>query len=597
MHSDNEDGSVGRRPIGRRELLRGLAVAGGAALLAACGGAAPSTPETANNTAPSPTPEASVAAPPTATTAPSPIVLSTAAPQAEATPNPAAGQPRQGGAYRILASSDIPSLDAALAFDYIDWWASSMLVYNRLYSFDAGGKLFADLAAGMPEISSDRLTYTIPLRKGVKFHNGREVTATDVKFSLDRTADVKLASPGGSYNSNIVGYDEVAAGTATGLAGVKVLDPSTVQITLKQPQAVFPGVLAVGTNGIVPQDEVTKAGKDWGTATVIGTGPFKLSEWRTGEKLVFERNPDFFRTGAAYLDRVEIQVNVEASVSVLRWENGEAEYVYTVPAAELARIRSDPVLKDRMRIGPSLIFSYLEFRIAKPFDDVHVRQAASMAIDKQTLAERSQNGVALDGIYPSRLLQYDPAFKAKYAYNPEQAKRLLVDAGFADGVKGVKFWAGSSPNNNITGELIQADLKDAGIEAEIVTGDFALFKPRFESGEVQLAIRGFGSDYPDAASLVSNRLVCPATPPPPASQWCSKKVEALSLQTETLATDAPARTDLFRQLQELVINEEVALIPLYERNGVGLGQTYVHGDVIHPIFGLPVIEHVWTEQG
>ncbi len=573
----------------RRAFLRTLAGVGGTLLLAACGGAAPSTsstPSTAAATAPPAT--APIAAP---TTLPTVISIATAAPAPSATPAAALDTPKPGGTYRFMMPGDIPSMDVALAFDYIDWWASYLMVYNRLYSFDRNGHIFADLASELPQISEDKLTYTISLRKGVKFHNGRELTADDVKFSFDRVMDPKLVSPGASFNTNIVGADEAAAGKANSVSGVTVIDPYTVQFKLKQPQAVFPGVLGVSTNGIVPMKEVLEAGKDWGTKSVIGTGPFKVAEWRAGEALILERNTSFFRD-PPYLDKIEIQLNVEDSVGVLRWENGGAEYAYSVPAAEIARIRSDEKLKDRIRTGPTLIFNYLEFRIAKPLDDVRVRQALAMAIDRKTLSERAQTALQSDSIYPSRLLQYDKDFTSMWGYNPEKAKQLLAEAGYPDGLKGVGIWTGTSRQ----GELIQADLKEIGVEAELVTGDYAQSLPRIDAGEIQIATRGYGSDFPDAGGFVTSRVVCPINPPPAKTLYCNKKIDDMAAQTDSFPLDSPERTALFRQIQQIAVNEDVAIIPLYERVGFGLGQPYVHDDAIHVLIGLPDIERMWMAK-
>ena len=130
------------------------------------------------------------------------------------------------------------------------------------------------------------------LRPGVKFHNGREMTAEDVKYSFERTIDPKTKSPGQGFYSNILGYDDMVAGKATTLSGVKIPDSKTVEITLKQPDASFLHIVAINFSAVVPKEEVAKYGEDFGK-NPVGTGPYKFVSWDLGKQLVLERNPGY----------------------------------------------------------------------------------------------------------------------------------------------------------------------------------------------------------------------------------------------------------------------------------------------------------------
>ena len=163
-----------------------------------------------------------------------------------------AQEPQPGGTYRLIGSGDIRSLDPPGAEGSEDWWSAGSLLYNRLYAYDPANTFFPDLAADMPSMSDDGLVYTIPLRKGVKFHNGREMVADDVAFSLAWQIWPEVYSWGKSYMANVVGYDEVFDGKTKELSGVKVVDPYTIEISLKKPQAVFPPILSMTMNGISP---------------------------------------------------------------------------------------------------------------------------------------------------------------------------------------------------------------------------------------------------------------------------------------------------------------------------------------------------------
>ncbi|MEZ4726754.1 MAG: ABC transporter substrate-binding protein [Caldilineaceae bacterium] len=227
-----------------------------------------------------------------------------------------------------------PLLDPPAAESSEDWWSAGMVLYNQLYFYDKDGNFYADLAADLPTISDDGVVYTIPLRQGVKFHNGRELVAEDVKFTLEHQLWPEVYSWGKSYMENLEGYEAVIDGSAKELSGITVVDSHTLEIILKKPQAVFPRLLSMSMNAIIPMEETLQAGADWGFSTVIGTGPFKFVEWVAGEKAVYARNDDYFKT-PPYLDGIEIYLNVDPAVQMLRWENGEVEWVASIPAAEL----------------------------------------------------------------------------------------------------------------------------------------------------------------------------------------------------------------------------------------------------------------------
>ena len=557
--------------VSRRVFLRGVAASGGAAavsaLLAACGSGAP-----AATTAAAPTSAATTAAAPTA-------------PVSEATAAPATAQAGVGGTYRFLGEFDVASLDSALAGNFEDWWSCGTLMYSQLYAYDLQGKLFPDAAAAMPTVSSDALEYTIPLRKGVKFHNGREMTAEDVKFTFERILAPETASWGVDYLRGIVGAEDIIAKKTTALAGVTVVDPYTITIKLVKPQAVFLPGLTQTTNGIVPKQEVLAAGKDWGTSVVIGTGPFKFVEWKTGEKLTYGRNPDYFVADTPHLDRIELYVNIKPEVGLLRWENDEADFIWSIPPAELPRLRGDEQYKADFREVASLQLVTINFNaLAKPFDLLKVRQAVALGIDKQTLAQKSGIGIVAEGHFAPLMAQYNKDFKSQYQYDPEKAKQLLAEAGFPQGITGVKFFAGQGQE---LGELMQADLKAIGIEAEVLSGDYEAVKDRFKKGEIAMTMFGFGTGTPDAFEVV-NRFAClgPNDKPNP-TRLCDQRINDILLKSEVLKADDPARTKMYQEMEDIIINQQVFTIVPYFKELVALSKAKVQGDDLLPIYGLP----------
>lgn len=498
-----------------------------------------------------------------------------------------------------MGSGDIRSLDPAGAEGSEDWWSAGGLLYNRLYAYDPENQFFPDLAADFPTLSEDSLVYTIPLRQGVKFHNGREMVADDVAFSLAWQLWPDVYSWGKTYMENVVGYDEVIAGDTQDLSGVKVIDPYTVEITLKQPQAVFPALLSMTMNGISPKQETIDAGAEYGKSIVIGTGPFKFVEWNQGQNVIFERHSEYYKEGLPYLDRVELSLNVEPSVQMLRWESGEAEFIHIPPASEVPSILSDEQYAKTRRLAatPVTMRLIMDTRTA-PFDNILVRQAVATAIDKEFFA-RSTGGIVdpLQGIYVPIMAQYEESFQSNYAYDPEAAKALMAEAGLADGVTGITLFSGPDYEAPLQG--IQADLAAIGIQAEIAIGTLQDWRARVQSGEVKLALYGWSASFPDAYDFVSGWMTCASIETGyNDGGYCNEKIDELVLAAESLPQDDPERIAAYREIEELAVNTDVGMIGMGNEKAVGLGRENVHDDPLNGLIGgWPFLESTWIAQG
>ena len=511
-----------------------------------------------------------------------------------AAPAAASDGPKVGGVYRLTGVGDIRSLDPPAAESSEDWWSAGMVLYNQLYFYDKDGNFYADLAADLPTISEDGLVYTIPLRQGVKFHNGRELVADDVKFTLERQLWPEVYSWGKSYMENMVGYDEVIAGTSQELSGTKVVDDYTVEVTLKKPQAVFPALLSMSMNAIIPKQETLDAGAEWGSTVVIGTGPFKFVEWAAGERAVYERNADYFKT-PPYIERIELYLNLEPAVQMLRWENGEVEWLDSIPSAELPRLLGDEALKAQLRIAPGMSTNRLVFQQqVKPFDDIRVRQAVAMAIDKQAVSQkRSGLLTPLEGQFTPPMLQFDPEFKSQYPFDVEKAKALIAEAGYGDGIKGIKMYIGSDEE---IGQMLQADLANIGIETELLVGQWKEWRDATRAGDVGIFVYGWGASFPDAYDYTSAWSTCASVETGyNDGYYCNQKIDDLVTEIEALPLQDPARIAAYREIQEITINQDVAWVALWVGQNVALGRANVHDDFMSSIYGWPYLETAWME--
>lgn len=373
---------------------------------------------------------------------------------------------KQGGSMIVTYKDDVSTLDPAIGYDWQNWSMIKSL-FDGLMDYEPGTtNLMTDLAEDYT-ISDDGTIFTFKLREGVKFHNGREMTAEDVKYSLDRVTNPATQSPGAGFFGSIKGFDAVAAGDATSLEGVTVVDPYTVKIELSRPDATFLHVMAINFSSIVPKEAVEEFGADFGKHPV-GTGAFSLEEWTLGQRLVFKRNEDYWRAGVPKLDEITFEVGQEPVVALLRLQRGEADIPGDgIPPAKFLEVTKDPQYKDLIIEGGQLHTGYVTMNVKMPpFDKLEVRKAVNMAINKDRVV-RIINGRAVPANQPlpPTMPGYDNEYTG-YAYDPEAAKALLAEAGLADGFETELYVYNTDPNPRIA-QSIQADLAEIGIKAEI----------------------------------------------------------------------------------------------------------------------------------
>jgi ABC-type transport system substrate-binding protein len=373
---------------------------------------------------------------------------------------------KQGGQMVVTYKDDVSTLDPAIGYDWQNWSMIKSL-FDGLMDYEPGtSTLRKDLAEDYT-ISDDGKTFTFKLRKGVKFHNGREMTAEDVKYSLDRVTNPATQSPGAGFFGSIKGFDKMADGSAKSLEGVTVVDPYTIKFELTRPDATFLHVMAINFSFVVPKEEVEKWGADFGKHPV-GTGAFMLGEWTLGQKLVFERNKDYWNAGLPKLDQITFEVGQEPVVALLRLQKGEVDVAGDgIPPAKFLEVKNDPTYAKLIVEGGQLHTGYVTMKTTmKPFDNVKVRQAVNMAINKDRII-RIINGRAVPANQP--LPPTMPGFAKDYEgykYDVEGAKRLLAEAGLADGFETELYVYNTDPQPRIA-QAIQQDLAAIGIKAEI----------------------------------------------------------------------------------------------------------------------------------
>lgn len=441
------------------------------------------------------------------------LLNSTAAALMALTPLAASAQdtPAKGGEIVVTYKDDITTLDPAIGYDWVNWSMIKSL-YSRLMDYEPGTANLVPSLAESFDVSADGLTYTFKLRPGVKFSNGRAVVASDVKYSIERAVNPKTQGPGAGFFGAITGFDAVSGGTSETLSGIETPDDMTVVFKLSRPDATFLHVLAINFASVVPKEAVEAAAGDFGKKPV-GSGTFILKDWTIGQKLVFDRNPDYFKKDLPYIDKVTVEVGQEPLVALLRLQQGEVDIAGDgIPPAKFLEIKNSPEGAQMIVDGEQLHTGYLTLNTKiKPLDDVKVRQAINMAVNKERIT-RILNGRATPANQPLPPLMpgYDKAFTG-YAFDVEKAKALLAEAGFPDGFETVLYSTNTDPQPRIA-QAIQQDLAAIGVKAEVrALAQGNVIAAGGTEGEAPMIWSGgmaWIADFPDPSNFYGPILGC-----------------------------------------------------------------------------------------
>ncbi len=474
-------------------------------------------------------------------------------------------------------------------------------IADRLVEMEIGGSKLVPALAESWTTSPDGLRVTFKLRHGVKWQSNaafkptREVNADDVVFTFNRMLDKNdrwYKVGGGTYTA----FDSFVGPS---LKSVSKLSDDSVAFDLKTPSAPLISALSVQSFSILSAEyaaAMDKAGTpDQLDLNPIGTGPFQLVQYQKDSLIRFRANPDFWGAKggmperAAKVDNLVFSITADPAVRFAKLKTGECQVARYPNPADLDAMRATPGVTVAESTIASL--SYLAFRTdKKPFDDVRVRQALSMAVDLDSLVKAvyQGSGTPAAALVSPALWGHNGTVKP-YPYDPARAKALLAEAGYPNGFA-TDLWAipvarAYMPNGRRAGEMIQADWAKIGVTAKIVTFEWGEYLRRVRLGEPDVAMTGGTWDYPDPSQMLVG-LTCEAlNGGRNVPHWCNRSFSDL-VNKANIVSDPAERTQLYVQAQQVFHDDVPGLVFADARAFVGV-RNNVKGYKLHFLGGQP----------
>ena len=505
--------------------------------------------------------------------------------------------------YRFVIDTDAPTLDPVELTDTV----SDKVVrdiFDCLVKFDKNLKIIPSIAEEWIPPEKDGTEWIFKIRHGVKFHNGREVNANDVEYSLTRVFDKEMGRKRAWVLEKVKGAKDYLVDKTKKVEGFQVIDEYTFKITLEHPFAPFLGLLAMSTCSIVPREEIEKleSPKHF-SQHPIGTGPFIFKKWDHDHEIVLEANPDYFM-GAPKLKGVTYRIIREPKSRVLEFENGNIEHC-DIPPQELDRILADPKLSKLVVRRPLLDVYHLGFNCQKiPFkNNKALRQAFSYAIDKEHIAKNilNENMEVAKGYIPPGMPNYTSLAEG-FTYDVQKARDLLAEAGYPDGkgLKPITLWIDNDEIHRKIAESVQNDLKKINVTINIKQQEWAAFLDAVDNGETQFHQLTWLADYPDPDNFLYVLLDTKNWGAPGnQTRFSNKRFDELVEQAQKI-TDWTEREKLYQEAESIVMDECPWLLLFTNRCNV-LVQPYVKGLEITALDRSPRLpnvdlENVWFEE-
>ncbi len=465
-------------------------------------------------------------------------------------------------------------------------------IFSGLVALDPKMNLIPDLAENW-QLSNDAMTYVFTLRSNARFHDGRPVTAQDVVYSLERTLDPKTQSNTAlTYLGDIVGAADRRAGKADHVSGIRAVDDRHVEIRIDAPKPYFLLKLTYPTSFVLDKTNV-ESGPDWYRGP-NGTGPYKLIEWTSNRRMVYQANPDF------YLDAPPIPyivVNLYSGNSLSLYETGDVDMT-GVPISAVDRFL-DPTepMHSELYTGVSLCTQYILFDVSQPpFDDLKVRQAFTMAFDRQKYIDVLYRGHALPavGLYPPGLPGYNTGLHG-IPFDPARARQLLAESkyGGATGLPPILYTSDGYGSYVDPGIAAAAQMwkQYLGVTLQIEN-----LEPDFYSDRVFLGRHGqmlgwsWCADYADAENFAD--VLFHTGTAHNLGKYSNPALDQL-LESARVERDVTKRIQMYQQAEQMIVDDAPMLFTVHPLSHM-LVKPYIKGYVNTPL-DISFERYIWFE--
>ena len=507
--------------------------------------------------------------------------------------NTNAGRPQGGKLVRLYR--DPPTMDPHLTTDNISGGLVNE-IFGGLVTLGLDLKVVPDLAERW-DVSDDGRVYTFHLRKDAKFHDGKPVTAEDVRWSLERVADPNTLSPvAEQYLSDIVGVSAKLAGQESSISGLQVVDQHTIRITIDEPKSYFLAKLTYPTAFILDQKNVEGDGDEW-LRQPNGTGPFKLAEYEIGEVLRLVRN-EYYHLGPPNLDEVEFIL--AGGNAMIMYENDEI-HLTGVGLADLERVLdpSEPLNAELKAAPSSFGVSYIGLNVdMPPLDDPLFRQALSMAIDRDTIAVAVLDGLRIPAttIIPPGFPSYSTDVQG-YGYDPERALEVLKLSKYGndlDNLPRITLSISGSFGADVPLDLeviLQSWQEVLGVEVEIQQTEWATFLQDLQARRYHMFTLGWGADYADPENFLD--ILFHSGSENNHTNYSSPQVDDL-LEQARVEPDQETRFELYNRIEQMILDDAPWVLLWNTGETYALVKPEVKGYELTPMT-IPKYRYVYLE--
>jgi oligopeptide transport system substrate-binding protein len=490
-----------------------------------------------------------------------------------------------------LADTGPITLDPAAASDS----GSAMYIlqiFGGLVRFDEKLQIVPDIASSWDR-SPDGKTYTFHLRKEAKFHDGKQVTAADFKYSWERALNPATQSlTAGTYLNDISGAAEMLTGKAAQLSGVSTPDNYTLQVTITTPVAYFLDKMAYPTSFVVDRTNVAAGATWWQHPN--GTGPFKLQQWQADQSVVLQRN-DAYYGNKAKLAKVSFQLNSGDPMNL--YQQGKIDVSY-VNSAYMGMVTDpgNPISKELQQY-PELSLYYVGFNDSvPPFDDVNVRQAFCYSVDKARVIALSTDNVESPayGVLPPGMPGFNSNLKG-LTFDPQKAKSLIASSKYGDVSKFPPIVLTTAGYGNdisgLLGGVIAEWRENLGVNVTVRQLEPPNFLYALNQEKNSLYDQGWIADYPDPQDFLDVLFRTGAQFN--TGGYSNAQLDAL-LASASVEPDGATRSKLYQQAENIVV-QEAPVLPLYFGRNYIVVKPYVTGYVLSPL-GYPFLNQVSIQR-